>query len=39
MRVLALCHSASANDLRGAEIIRNSLAETDLDAVLRELAR
>ena len=39
MRVLALCHSASANDLRDAEIIRNSLAETDLDAVLRELAR
>ncbi len=39
MRVLALCHSASANELRGAEIIRNSLAETDLDAVLRELAR
>jgi beta-phosphoglucomutase len=39
MRVLALCHSARANELRGAEIICNSLAETDLDAVLRELAR
>jgi HAD superfamily hydrolase (TIGR01509 family) len=39
MRVLALCHSARPEDLKGAEIVRNSLAETDLDEVLRELSR
>ena len=39
MRVLALCHSARPEDLKDAEIVRNSLAETDLDEVLRELSR
>ncbi len=39
MRVLALCHSARAEALKGAEIVRNSLAETDLDEILRELSR
>jgi beta-phosphoglucomutase len=39
MRVLALCHSARPEDLKGAEIVRNSLAETDLDEVLLELSR
>lgn len=39
MRVLALCHSARPEQLKGAEIVRNSLAETDLDEVLRELSR
>jgi len=39
MRVLALCHSASAEKLKGAEIIRNSLAEIDLDQILREFSR
>lgn len=39
MRVLALCHSARPEALKGAEIVRNSLAETDLDEILRELSR
>lgn len=39
MRVMALCHSARPEQLKGAEIVRNSLAETDLDEVLRELSR
>jgi HAD superfamily hydrolase (TIGR01509 family) len=39
MRVLALCHSARPEALKGAEIVRNSLAETDLDELLRELSR
>jgi len=39
MRVLALCHSARPDALKGAEIVRNSLAETDLDEILRELSR
>jgi beta-phosphoglucomutase len=39
MRVLALCHSVRPEALKGAEIVRNSLAETDLDEVLRELSR
>lgn len=39
MRVLALCHSARPEDLKGAEIVRNSLAETNLDELLRQLSR
>ena len=39
MRVLAVCQSAPAEALKGAEIVRKSLAETDLDEVLRELSR
>lgn len=38
MRVLALCHDASAEDLKAAEIVCKSIAEVDLDAVLRHLA-
>ncbi|MGH7915151.1 MAG: HAD family hydrolase [Candidatus Binataceae bacterium] len=38
MRVLALCHSARPEELRGAEIVRNSLAEIDLDEILRALS-
>jgi HAD superfamily hydrolase (TIGR01509 family) len=37
MRVLALCHSARPEALKGAEVVRNSLAETDLDEILRIL--
>ena len=39
MRVLALCHSARPEDLKGADLVRASLAETDLDEILRELSR
>jgi HAD superfamily hydrolase (TIGR01509 family) len=39
MRVLAVCHSARPEALKGAEIIRNSLAESDLDEILRELSQ
>ncbi len=39
MRVLALCHSGRPEELKGAEIVRNSLAETDLDELLREFSR
>ncbi|HVA83276.1 MAG TPA: HAD family phosphatase [Candidatus Binataceae bacterium] len=39
MRVLAVCQSADSKALNGAEIVRNSLAETDLDEILRELSR
>jgi beta-phosphoglucomutase-like phosphatase (HAD superfamily) len=39
MRVLALCHSARPEAVKAAEIMRNSLAETDLDEILRELSR
>ena len=38
MKVLALCQTASADDLRGADIIRPSIREVDLDDVLRRLA-
>jgi len=38
MRVLALRHSASEAELAGADLIRASLAETDLDDILRRLA-
>jgi beta-phosphoglucomutase len=37
MRVLAVAQTAPATDLAGAELIRPSLAETDLDEVLRIL--
>ena len=39
MRVLALCHSARREELAGAEVVRDSLAETDLDELLRELSQ
>jgi len=39
MRVLALCHSAPAEALRAADVIRDSLAKADLDEILRELSR
>lgn len=38
MRVLAVCHDASAEDLKAAEIISKSLNAIDLDEVLRRLA-
>ena len=38
MRVLALNHTASESDLAGADLIRKSLRETDLDDILRRLA-
>lgn len=38
MRVLALCQTTGASDLRDADIIRPSIGETDLDDVLRRLA-
>jgi hypothetical protein len=37
--VLAVCTSARPEELKGAEIVRNSLAEIDLDDLLRELSR
>jgi beta-phosphoglucomutase len=37
MQVLALCHLRPAADLAPAEIVRPSIAELDLDEVLREL--
>ena len=39
MRVLALCHNAGPEALKRAEVVRNSLADTDLDEILRELSR
>jgi len=38
MKVLALCQTTQANALRGADIIRPSIGETDLDDILRHLA-
>jgi beta-phosphoglucomutase len=38
MRVLALKQTASASDLAGADIIRESFREVDLDDILRRLA-
>jgi beta-phosphoglucomutase len=38
MRVMAVCSSARAEYLKGAEIVRNSLAEADLDEILRALS-
>jgi HAD superfamily hydrolase (TIGR01509 family) len=37
MRVLALCHDASADDLKAADVVCKSIAEVDLDEVLRRL--
>jgi beta-phosphoglucomutase len=37
MRVLALRHTASESDLAGADLIRESLRQTDLDDILRRL--
>jgi len=37
MRVLAIAHSASLADLSAADLVRGSLAEIDLDDVLRRL--
>ncbi len=39
MRVLALMHSAPEDELSGADVIRASFADTDLDEVLRLLAK
>ncbi|HVN90430.1 MAG TPA: HAD family phosphatase [Candidatus Binataceae bacterium] len=39
MRVLGICQSASADELTGADLLRPTLAETDLDELLRELAQ
>jgi beta-phosphoglucomutase-like phosphatase (HAD superfamily) len=39
MTVLALCHSARPDLLAGADLVRNSIAEIDLDDVLRRLAK
>ena len=38
MRVLALCHLLPAADLAAADVVRNSIAELDLDDILRSLA-
>jgi HAD superfamily hydrolase (TIGR01509 family) len=38
VRVLALRHTAPASDLAGADIVRESLRDTDLDDILRRLA-
>jgi HAD superfamily hydrolase (TIGR01509 family) len=38
MRVLALTHTAPETELEGADLIRESLRETDLDDILRRLA-
>jgi len=38
MRVLALKHTAAEADLAGADLIRESIAEIDLDDVLRRLS-
>ncbi len=39
MRVLALEHTAPARTVAGADLVRPSLADTDLDQVLRHFAR
>jgi HAD superfamily hydrolase (TIGR01509 family) len=38
MRVLAIAHSASLADLSAADLVRGSLAEIDLDDILRRLS-
>ncbi len=38
MKVLALCHVAPAADLSAADVVRASIAELDLDEILRALA-
>jgi hypothetical protein len=37
MRTLAFKHIAKESDLAGANLIRNSIGETDLDDILRRL--
>jgi beta-phosphoglucomutase len=37
MKVLALCHNASAEDLAGADVVRASILDLDLDDVIRAL--
>jgi HAD superfamily hydrolase (TIGR01509 family) len=39
MPVLAVCHSASPDDLRVAEIVRPSVAASNLDDILKQLAK
>jgi HAD superfamily hydrolase (TIGR01509 family) len=39
MRVLALMHSAPEDELSGADLVRPSFADTDLDEVLRRLSK
>ncbi len=39
MRVLGICQSTTADDLKDADLIRPTLGATDLDELLRELAR
>jgi HAD superfamily hydrolase (TIGR01509 family) len=36
-KVLALCHNASAEDLAGADVVRASILDLDLDDVIRAL--
>jgi beta-phosphoglucomutase len=38
MRVLAVCQTTTEDNLRGADIIRPTIGETDLDDILRRLA-
>jgi beta-phosphoglucomutase len=38
MKVLALCQTTDKRDLRAADLIRPTIADTDLDEVLRRLA-
>jgi beta-phosphoglucomutase len=38
MRVVAVCHNAAAAELAGADIVRASVADIDLDEVLRAFA-
>jgi beta-phosphoglucomutase len=38
MKVLALCHMTRAAELAAAEVVRRSIAELDLDDILRALA-
>ncbi|MGH8014508.1 MAG: HAD family hydrolase, partial [Candidatus Binataceae bacterium] len=39
MRILGLCHTASADELAAADLVRPSFGETNLDDVLARLAR
>jgi beta-phosphoglucomutase-like phosphatase (HAD superfamily) len=39
MRIMAVAQTAPADELAGAEIVRASLAATDLDEILRELTK
>jgi hypothetical protein len=37
MKVLALCHHTSAEDLAAADVVRESILDLDLDDVIRAL--